>query len=795
MNDPQVNKKMEIETKINEAEAYRSMGLLGESLAVFEQILSDTPELSESDRKTVNEKIMLLRNRIAELKEEAIEELSSKDLLLFREQLSSDKDVTAILDSAAAFRELGLFKNTISEYKKLFKLDYPFDEIIHPFVECLFKIHPASNIPEQIEKVIAEDNLKDKEKAQMKYLAGLEMEKMDNKDLALKLYESARKIDPKNDEINSKVDSLFTNISYKSRYDYLLKQKMVTTKQLRQALAMSKKAKRSVEYLLIEHFKIEKEEVGNSLSYFYGCPFRTYDPALPTPVELMGNLKKTFLLYEQWVPMSWGKEGVEILINDPRDLSKTDHIRALIKTKKINFSVAIQEDIEEFIKHFFDKKRTGEIAPEEDMIEDFDLIPDVSFEEEAEAEEQTEELDEASGQVVKLVDQALITAYRKNASDIHIEPSPVTKATTIRFRIDGVCQDYIKVPNSMARGILSRVKIMSNLDIAERRLPQDGKIKFKRRGVPPFELRVATLPTAGNFEDAVLRILAKAGAMKLEEMGLSDRNFQVMKQILDKPYGLVLVVGPTGSGKTTTLHSALGHINKPGIKIWTAEDPIEITQAGLRQVEAKPKIGLNFARIMRAFLRADPDVIMIGEMRDEETASIGIEASLTGHLVFSTLHTNSAPETVIRLLDMGLNPLNFSDAFLGVLAQRLVRRVCKKCREEYHPSREEFDEIVSDYGSDHFAATGIEYSSDLTLYRPGRGCETCSGTGYKGRLGIHELMEGTDEIKRMIKKQASSEMLFKQTVEEGMTTLKQDGIMKVFQGLTDVSEVRRVCIN
>jgi tetratricopeptide (TPR) repeat protein len=291
MNDPQVNKEMEIKSKINEAEAYRSMGLIGESLAVYEQILSDTPELSDSDRKTVNEKITLLRNRIAELKEEAVEELSSKDLLLFREKLSSDKDVTAILDSAAAFRELGLFKNTISEYKKLFKLDYPSDEIIQPFVECLFKIHPVSMISEEIEKVITEDNLMDKEKAQMKYLAGLEMEKMDNKDLALKLYESARKIDPENDEINSKVDSLFTNISYKSRYDYLLKQKMVTTEQLRQALAMSKKAKRSVEYLLIEHFKIEKEEVGNSLSYFYGCPFRTYDPALPTPVELMGNLK------------------------------------------------------------------------------------------------------------------------------------------------------------------------------------------------------------------------------------------------------------------------------------------------------------------------------------------------------------------------------------------------------------------------------------------------------------------------------------------------------------------------
>jgi type II secretory ATPase GspE/PulE/Tfp pilus assembly ATPase PilB-like protein len=661
-------------------------------------------------------------------------------------------------------------------------------------VECLFKIHQASNIPEEIEKVITEDNLMDKEKAQMKYLAGLEMEKMDNKDLALKLYESARKLDPGNDEINSKVDSLFTNISYKSRYDYLLNQNMVTTEQLRQALAMSKRAKRSVEYLLIEHFKVDKEEVGNSLSYFYGRPFRTYDPTLPTPIELMRNLKKTFLLNEEWVPLNWGKEGVEILINDPRDLSKTDHIRALIKTKKINFSVAIKEDIDAFIKLFFDEKRTESISHEEDMIEDFDLIPDVSFEEEEEVEDHRDEFDEASGQVVRLVDQAIITAYRKNASDIHIEPSPITKATTIRFRIDGVCQDYIKVPNSMARGIISRVKIMSNLDIAERRLPQDGKIKFKRRGVPSFELRVATLPTAGNFEDAVLRILAKAGAMKIEEMGLNDRNLKVMKQILSKPYGLVLVVGPTGSGKTTTLHSALGHINKPGIKIWTAEDPIEITQAGLRQVEAKPKIGLSFARIMRAFLRADPDVIMIGEMRDEETASIGIEASLTGHLVFSTLHTNNAPETVVRLLDMGLNPLNFSDAFLGVLAQRLVRRLCKKCREEFHPSRAEFDEIVSDYGSDHFEVTGIEYSRDLTLFRAGSGCATCSGTGYKGRLGIHELMEGTDEIKGMIKKQANSEMLFKQAIGEGMATLKQDGIQKAFQGLTDISEVRRVCI-
>ena len=360
--------------------------------------------------------------------------------------------------------------------------------------------------------------------------------------------------------------------------------------------------------------------------------------------------------------------------------------------------------------------------------------------------------------------------------------------------MDGVCQEYMKIPNAMVRGVVSRVKIMSNLDIAERRLPQDGKIKFRRKGVPAFELRVATLPTAGGYEDVVLRILASAGAMKIDEMGLVERNLKVIKAIVNKPYGLILAVGPTGSGKTTTLHSLLGYINKPGVKIWTAEDPIEITQQGLRQVEVKPKIGLDFARVMRAFLRADPDVIMIGEMRDEETASIGIEASLTGHLVFSTLHTNSAPETVTRLLDMGLNALNFSDAFLGVLAQRLTRRLCTNCRKEYMLSREEFNELRLDYGEPWFERTGINYSESIKLFKPG-GCETCSNTGFRGRMAIHELMEGTPEIKLMIKKQANTEEILKVALQQGMMTLKQDGILKVFQGISHISEVRRVCIN
>ncbi|MFH0843860.1 MAG: type II/IV secretion system protein, partial [Pseudomonadota bacterium] len=581
------------------------------------------------------------------------------------------------------------------------------------------------------------------------------------------------------------------SITSGSKYDYLLDERIVKPEQLQKALDLSKKSRKSVESILINNFGIKKEEIGKSLSIYYGCAFKAYNPQATVPTELVRNLKKSFLMHDLWVPLSWGKEGVEILVDNPKDPRKTDHIKGLTKTKKIQFSVGIKEDIEQYIHHFYEEK--GSEEPIEDVFNDLDMLPEVSFEEEDDGDESRDMVDEASGEVVRLVDQVLVSAYRKNASDIHVEPSPVSKRTTVRFRMDGVCQEYIQVPNSMARGILSRIKIMASLDIAERRLPQDGKIKFKRKGIPPFELRVATLPTAGGFEDAVLRILAKAGAMKLDDMGLNERNLSLMKQILAKPYGLVLVVGPTGSGKTTTLHSALGYINKPGIKIWTAEDPVEITQLGLRQVEARPKIGLDFPRIMRAFLRADPDVIMIGEMRDEETASIGIEASLTGHLVFSTLHTNSAPETVTRLLDMGLNPLNFSDAFLGVLAQRLVRRLCKECREAYHPSEEEYEELITDYGRTHFEATGLHFSPDLTLYRP-KGCDACSDTGYRGRLGIHELMEGTAEIKRMIKRQANSEELFIQSKKEGMATLKQDGIQKVFKGLTDIHEVRRVCI-
>jgi type II secretory ATPase GspE/PulE/Tfp pilus assembly ATPase PilB-like protein len=784
-----------IDLRIKEAETYYSMGLPRESLGIYEEILPVIPKDDIKGREDIRIRISFIRNEIKERSEKESKELSPRNIADIQNALKAvDDNAPAIYDSAFAFKELGLHKEALAEYEKLLTLDYEKDTVIPEVSEVLFKLYPKMDLIMELDRFFGKYKFSDDQLSKIKFSLGLEMEKRDNKEQALYFYETAAQLDPKNTEIKDRLNSLAAQFATGSKYDYLLKNKLVTTEQLLQALAQAKKAKQSVEHVLVNQFKVSKQEVGQSLTDCYRHPFKAYDPETAPPVELLRNLKKTFLLQDRWVPLGWDKDCIEVLIDDPINLNKIDIVKALLKSGKTKFYVGIKEDIEAYIKLFFDRKISDETTSAGVDLTDFDVIPDISFEEDNEqVEEHADEFDEASGKVVKLVDQILVAAYRKNASDIHVEPSPITRVTSIRFRMDGVCQEYLQVPNAMARGILSRIKIMASLDIAERRLPQDGKIKFKRKGVPPFELRVATLPTAGDFEDAVMRILAKAGAMKLDDMGLSERNLDCMKKIIAQPYGLVLVVGPTGSGKTTSLHSALGYINKPGIKIWTAEDPIEISQPGLRQVEAKPKIGLDFARIMRAFLRADPDVIMIGEMRDNETASIGIEASLTGHLVFSTLHTNSAPETVTRLLDMGLNALNFSDAFLGVMAQRLVRRLCPKCRQEYHPTEEEFQELVEDYGKEYFETTGLKYTAELNLFKP-VGCEACSYTGYRGRLGIHELMEGTKTIKKMIKKSAPADELLLQAAKEGMTTLKQDGIVKVFKGMTDISEVRRVCV-
>ncbi|MFC1811569.1 ATPase, T2SS/T4P/T4SS family [Thermodesulfobacteriota bacterium] len=797
MNEVHGTENIDFDTKLKEADAYRDMGLLNESLQIYEELLSVPFKLEPDLQKDLTEKIKLLKEGI-EVLEQDDDQLSSQAVSQLKETWSpEDETAHEILASAASLKELGLIKDAVEEYTKLLDHDIPVLEIIADLTECLFKIHPPSRVIDQVEKIIDKKSLSDPEKAEIKFNLGLEMENQEDFDLATELYEAVKIIDPEYEGLKSKLESIQSKRGYDSRYAYLLESKIVTTTQLQNALALSKKSNKSVDFVLMEQNRVELEEIGKSLSYFYKCPFVSYNPELPIPYELLTKLKKSFLIQNSWVPMSWEMSTgvVEIVVDDPGDLMKTDHIAVLMKTTKINYSVGVQEDIAKIISHFFDQKGEAGIAEErEDGAGALDMMPDIEFEEDEEEEDFGEEMDESSSQVVRMVDQVLISAYRKGVSDIHIEPSPITKKAGIRFRIDGVCQDFLQVPLASAKAMLSRLKIMSGLDIAERRLPQDGKIKFKRKGVKSFELRLATLPTVGGWEDAVLRILAESGAMKFDDMGLIERNLTISKKCISQPYGLFLVVGPTGSGKTTTLHSALGYINKPGVKIWTAEDPVEITQLGLRQVQCQAKIGLDFSRVMRAFLRADPDIIMIGEMRDEETAAIGVEASLTGHLVFSTLHTNSAPETVTRLLDMGLNPLNFSDAFLAVLAQRLARRLCKKCKEAFHPSEEEIDVIKTIYGKEAFDASDLELTTETELYRT-EGCDECGGTGYKGRLGIHELMEGTDEVKRMIKKEATAEELFIQAAKDGMTTLQQDGIMKTFDGITDAKEIQRVCVS
>ena len=401
--------------------------------------------------------------------------------------------------------------------------------------------------------------------------------------------------------------------------------------------------------------------------------------------------------------------------------------------------------------------------------------------------------------LVRLINKIIIEAHAQGASDIHIESNPGKMPTRIRFRKDGDLEDYLDLPQAYSQSLVSRIKVMADLDISEHRHPQDGKIDFARHGPLTIELRVAIIPTANNLEDVVLRILGGVEPLPLEEVGFSAADLASLKKMISRTYGLILVCGPTGSGKTTTLHSLLRDINRPDMKIWTAEDPIEISQPGLRQVQVHPRIDWTFAAAMRAFLRADPDVIMVGEMRDAETTKIGIEASLTGHLVFSTLHTNSAAESIVRLLDLGMDPFNFADALVGILSQRLARKLCPSCKQAHVATDAEVTALVGEYCSE----TSLEpaavlrqwrtdfWKDDRLVLRQAVGCDACRD-GYKGRVVVYELLPGTPEVKHLIRSRATVPQLVTEAQSAGMLSLRQNAIEQVLRGFLDTTSARAV---
>ena len=594
----------------------------------------------------------------------------------------------------------------------------------------------------------------------------------------------------------------------KSKYDYLIAEAVISAGEFELAARKARKKAVDIEQILVDEFQVKNAAIGAALAKFFSVPYEAFKPDRVKPTDLLKNLKREYVEANQWVPIDDSKEGLVVLCLDPERIRSSRIAANVFPKARILYKVTTQKDFKDTVNQFYGPESgAADLGNVQDLLgamadDAGDLLEVLSDEASAAAD----------NELVKLVNKVIVDAYNQGASDIHIEPYPGKAKTEIRFRKDGSLGPYIEVPASYRAAIVARIKIMCDLDISEKRKPQDGKIKFKKFGPLDIELRVATIPTAGGIEDIVMRILAAGEPIPLDKMGFSERNLQHLKSAVSKPYGLFFCCGPTGSGKTTTLHSVLKFLNTPDTKIWTAEDPVEITQKGLRQVQVNKKAGLDFATVMKAFLRADPDIIMVGEMRDKETTGIGIEASLTGHLVFATLHTNSAPESITRLLDMGMDPFNFSDALLGILAQRLAKRLCG-CKQTYTPEAAELTSFLREYceelmNTPRFKADpkgAMEavyrewvkvYGNDkgqLTFYKP-VGCDRCGGSGFKGRCGLHELLIASDRLKKAIQEHARVAEVLAIALEEGMRTLKQDGLEKCLAGITHIKEVRAVCI-
>jgi type II secretory ATPase GspE/PulE/Tfp pilus assembly ATPase PilB-like protein len=586
----------------------------------------------------------------------------------------------------------------------------------------------------------------------------------------------------------------------RGKYDALVANANLSAEEMELALRSARRKGLDIEAVLLDEFRSSRKPSARRVGLLRRATRRIGWTASPWTCEPQAGLSESSL----WAPVEDVKEGLIVVTTDPERVRASRIVSNIFPKHRVIYRVTTARagsDAGPVLRrraggHWqYRRPAVGHdagVGRREGVVSD-----DVSL--------------AADNELVKLVNKVIIDAYNQGASDIHIEPYPGKGKTEIRFRRTAPDAVYLGA-GQLPQRHRGALKIMCDLDISEKRKPQDGKIKF-RSSVRSTSSCAWRHTSGGGVEDIVMRILAAGEPIPIDKLGLSARNVKTLKETVSKPYGLFFVCGPTGSGKTTTLHSVMGYLNTPDTKIWTAEDPVEITQKGLRQVQMNPKAGLNFAVAMRAFLRADPDIIMVGEMRDKETTAIGIEASLTGHLVFATLHTNSAPESIIRLLDMGMDPFNFSDALLGVLAQRLAKRLCSKCKQPHVASQDEIKLLLEEYCQElkntdtwkrdakaayesiyrEWAKGFADDKGQFTLYNP-VGCESCSGTGYKGRVGLHELLVGSDAVKKLIQEHSRVAEILAVALNDGMRTLKQDGMEKVLQGVTDMHQVRAVCI-
>ncbi|MCX8035998.1 MAG: type IV-A pilus assembly ATPase PilB [Candidatus Sumerlaeia bacterium] len=556
--------------------------------------------------------------------------------------------------------------------------------------------------------------------------------------------------------------------------EILVNDKVITQKDLELALKKQQENGASLGRIIIDMGLASEWEMAAALGKQLNVPFITLSHYEIDP-QILASIPTDIVRRYQIVPVDRTGDTLTVALADPSNIFLLDELRILTKCNIVPV-ISFESDIKEAINRYYGSEET----PSAEMLKD--LTDEPSAQESAKLDEETAGVEESTedltlraddAPVISMVNNIISEAIKSRASDIHIEP--MEKSLRVRYRIDGVLQEITPPPKKFQNAIISRIKILSDLDIAERRLPQDGRFKVRMNN-KAIDFRVSTLPTAFG-EKVVIRILDRSSLLvNLTDLGFDPEILRIFEQQIRMPWGMILVTGPTGSGKSTTLYSALNTINDPRKNIMTIEDPIEYQLKGINQVQARPEIELTFANALRAFLRQDPDIILVGEIRDKETAEIAVKAALTGHLVLSTLHTNDAPSTINRLTNMGVEAFLVTASLLCVLAQRLVRRICDQCKEEFRPSLE------------LLKAVGISPDQATTLYA-GRGCESCHGTGYRRRVALYELMKITDRLRDAIIEGASSSQIKQLAISEGMITLRQAGIRKILQGMTTPEEV------